>query len=151
MPLEDRPRGCPETSVRNYHYTLRNNPEERSSHTLRSWSLKSCSFNNFHISLHLVRTDWWQVSLCFTLLMWRAGILVIRYICIERYFLSFNMYGLPQYLLSHRPSLAYLKDIPRSFSKHQYLSKYRVSHTHTHTHTHTHNNLIDHLISSELL
>jgi hypothetical protein len=23
--------GCPETSVRNYHYTLRNSPEERSS------------------------------------------------------------------------------------------------------------------------
>ena len=26
------PIGCPETSVRNYHYLLRNNPEERSSH-----------------------------------------------------------------------------------------------------------------------
>ena len=25
--------GCPETSVRNYHYTLRNSPEARSSHT----------------------------------------------------------------------------------------------------------------------
>jgi len=24
--------GCPETSVRNYHYSLRNSPEERSSH-----------------------------------------------------------------------------------------------------------------------
>jgi len=35
------PRGCPETSVRNYHYTLRNNPEERSSHLLRGGSLKS--------------------------------------------------------------------------------------------------------------
>jgi len=23
--------GCPETSVRNYHYSLRNNPEERNS------------------------------------------------------------------------------------------------------------------------
>jgi len=26
------PIGCPEKSVRNYHYSLRNNPEERSSH-----------------------------------------------------------------------------------------------------------------------
>jgi hypothetical protein len=26
-----RPTGCPETSVRNYYYSLRNNPEERSS------------------------------------------------------------------------------------------------------------------------
>jgi hypothetical protein len=27
--------GCPETSVRNYHYSLYNNPEERSSHLFR--------------------------------------------------------------------------------------------------------------------
>ena len=34
------PIGWPETSVRNYHYTLRNNPEEGSSHLLRGGSLK---------------------------------------------------------------------------------------------------------------
>jgi len=33
--------GRPETSVRNYHYPLLNNPEERSSHLLRGGSLKS--------------------------------------------------------------------------------------------------------------
>ena len=33
--------GCPETSVRNYHYSLRNDPEERSSRLLRGGSLKS--------------------------------------------------------------------------------------------------------------
>jgi len=33
--------GCPETSVRNYHYSLCNNPEERSSHILCDGSLKS--------------------------------------------------------------------------------------------------------------
>ena len=32
---------CPETSVKNYHYMLRNSPEERSSHLLRGGSLKS--------------------------------------------------------------------------------------------------------------
>jgi hypothetical protein len=32
---------CPETSVMNYHYTLRNIPEERSSHLLRGRNLKS--------------------------------------------------------------------------------------------------------------
>jgi hypothetical protein len=37
------PIGCPETSVRNYHYSPRNNPEERSSH-LRGVSLKSRMF-----------------------------------------------------------------------------------------------------------
>jgi hypothetical protein len=32
--------GCPETSVRNYHYTLRKNPEERSSNLRRRGSLE---------------------------------------------------------------------------------------------------------------
>jgi len=44
---------CPETSWRNSHHSLRNNPEERSSHPLRGGSLKSrslllveCCFSN---------------------------------------------------------------------------------------------------------
>jgi len=32
------PIGCPKTSVRNYHYSLRNNPEERNSQLLRGGS-----------------------------------------------------------------------------------------------------------------
>ena len=40
------PIGCPEKSVRNYHYSLRNNPEEGSSQLLRGGSLKS------HVTLH---------------------------------------------------------------------------------------------------
>jgi len=35
------PIGCPETSVRNSHYSLHNDPEERSSQLLRGISLKS--------------------------------------------------------------------------------------------------------------
>jgi hypothetical protein len=35
------PIGCPETSVRNYRYTLRNFPEECTSHVLRGTGLKS--------------------------------------------------------------------------------------------------------------
>jgi hypothetical protein len=35
------PIGCPETSVRNYHDTLRYISEERKSHLLRDGSLKS--------------------------------------------------------------------------------------------------------------
>jgi hypothetical protein len=42
-PPEMEPTGCPETSVRNYRHTLRNNPEERSSHLLRGGSPKSLS------------------------------------------------------------------------------------------------------------
>jgi len=41
IPLKMGPIGCPETSVKNYHYMLRNNPEERISHLLRGGSLKS--------------------------------------------------------------------------------------------------------------
>ena len=40
-PMRMRPIGCPETSVRNYHYSLSNSPEERCSHLLRGGSLKS--------------------------------------------------------------------------------------------------------------
>ena len=32
--FREKPTGCPETSVSNYHYTMRNNPEECSTHTL---------------------------------------------------------------------------------------------------------------------
>jgi hypothetical protein len=43
---------CPETSVRNYHYSLRNNPEECSSPLFRGGSLKS----------RAVRGDmWWWI------------------------------------------------------------------------------------------
>ena len=46
--LKMGPIGCPETSVRNYHHSLRNNPEERSSHLLRGGSPRitehGCSF-----------------------------------------------------------------------------------------------------------
>ena len=40
-PLKTEPIGCPETSVRNYHSTLRNIPEEHRSHIHRSWNLNS--------------------------------------------------------------------------------------------------------------
>jgi hypothetical protein len=39
--LKMGPITCPETSVINYHFSMRNNTEERSSHALRSGSLKS--------------------------------------------------------------------------------------------------------------
>ena len=42
-PLKMGPIGWPETSVRNCHYSLRNSPQERSSHLLRGGSLKSRS------------------------------------------------------------------------------------------------------------
>jgi hypothetical protein len=40
-PLKMGPIGCLETSVQNYHSTLRNTPEERRSHLNRGGSLKS--------------------------------------------------------------------------------------------------------------
>jgi hypothetical protein len=41
LPLKMGSISCHETSVRNYHYSLRNDPKERSSHLLRGGSLKS--------------------------------------------------------------------------------------------------------------
>ena len=40
-PLKMRPIVCPDTSVMNYHYTMRNSPEERGFHLLRGRSLIS--------------------------------------------------------------------------------------------------------------
>jgi len=37
------PIGCPETSVKNYHYALRNNPKERSSHEVTLLSSQSAA------------------------------------------------------------------------------------------------------------
>ena len=39
--LKMGPIGCPETSVRNCHYSLRKSPEERNSHVLRGGNVKS--------------------------------------------------------------------------------------------------------------
>jgi len=54
-PLKMRPIGCPETSERNYHYLLRNNPEERSSQTflcfyvlIRRMHMKCCDTYVLH-------------------------------------------------------------------------------------------------------
>jgi hypothetical protein len=44
------PIGCTETSLRNYHYSLRNSPAELRSHPLRGGSLKS-RFNIFFLGL----------------------------------------------------------------------------------------------------
>jgi hypothetical protein len=40
LPLKMRPKGCPETSVINYHYYLCNSPEERSSHKIVNLRIK---------------------------------------------------------------------------------------------------------------
>jgi len=45
------PIGCPDTSVRNYHCPLRNNPKGRSSHLLRGGSFKSPTIHNIHFAI----------------------------------------------------------------------------------------------------
>jgi len=51
--------GCSKTSVRNYHYSLHNNPEQRSSHLLRGKSLKS------HITFKMLTAVTYIVTSCF--------------------------------------------------------------------------------------
>jgi hypothetical protein len=45
VPLEIGPLSCPETSVRNYYYSLINSPEENSSHLLGGGRLRSPIYN----------------------------------------------------------------------------------------------------------
>jgi hypothetical protein len=49
------PIGCPETSVRNYHYSLGNNSEGCNSHLLRGRSLKPrISYNNLPVNSNAI-------------------------------------------------------------------------------------------------
>ena len=71
LTLEIRLIGCPNMLVRNYHYSLHNNKEERSSHPLRGRSLKShvlwcslsfvsCSYRviNVPYAIYMKHNDW---------------------------------------------------------------------------------------------
>jgi len=55
--------GCPETSVRNYHYSLRNNAEERSSLLLCDGSLKARKFD-LKLQKNLLQCYIWSIALC---------------------------------------------------------------------------------------
>jgi len=52
------PIGCPETSVRNYQSTLRNNPEERRSNLHRGESVKSFIATNENSSHEVIKVKW---------------------------------------------------------------------------------------------
>ena len=52
--LKMGPIGCPETSVQNYHPTLRNTPEERRSHLHDGGSLKSRSAADASFDSHFL-------------------------------------------------------------------------------------------------
>ena len=84
-PLSIGLRGCPVTLVRNHHYSLRINPEERSSHLLRSGSLKS------RICLHLSGDfmEAWSASCC----PWYVCIEVIEVLGMRVFVFSFP--GIP--------------------------------------------------------
>ena len=54
LTFEMGPIGCPETSVINYHYSLRNNPEEHSSVPTTSGQILE---ELFHIKMQRIRTN----------------------------------------------------------------------------------------------
>jgi hypothetical protein len=62
--LNMEPTGSSETSVRNYHYSLRNSPQERSSHLLRGGSLKSRK--TFYKSRLILRRKTLRFTTCHT-------------------------------------------------------------------------------------
>ena len=68
--LKMGPIRCPKMSVRNYHYSLRNNPEKCSFHLLHCGSLKSCM--DFKLcSEHAVFTDFTPIYVNnFVLTLW---------------------------------------------------------------------------------
>jgi hypothetical protein len=55
QPMDMGPIGCPETSIRNSHYSLRNNPDERSSYLLRGGILKSRLHQQYSILIAFPR------------------------------------------------------------------------------------------------
>ena len=99
---------------RNYHHT---SLISQKSAVLIRFAAEACIHSvlyNFHTFIYWVRTDWWQVPLCLTLLMSRTRILIIWYKCTELYFLSFvtpvlyQRVGLPQYVSYLPPPLTLL-------------------------------------------
>ena len=79
------PIDCSETSVRNYHYSLHNNPEERSSPLLRAGSLKSRTNIHVqmsrtrkqivvaHIKILFPRLNWLRKTVKFQSRQWKLG------------------------------------------------------------------------------
>jgi hypothetical protein len=55
-PLKTETRRCPETSIKNYHYSLCNTSEDRSSHLLRGGSLKPRNIlDSFECDVEILR------------------------------------------------------------------------------------------------
>ena len=61
--------GCPETSVRNYHNSLRNDPEERSSRLLRGGSEKSRCDVLFIFTVHKYQHIYGKVLLSYVVIL----------------------------------------------------------------------------------
>jgi 3',5'-cyclic AMP phosphodiesterase CpdA len=59
---EDGPIGRPETSVRNYNYSLRNNTEERTSRLLRGGRLKSRTLRFIAQCIYVLRYDSYNIK-----------------------------------------------------------------------------------------
>jgi hypothetical protein len=75
----------PETSVRNYHYTLRNKPEERRSHLYRGGSLQSRSVSEPLPLCHIFTTFNILVAVClwfrlsqFNIYIYMLGMMLVR-------------------------------------------------------------------------
>ena len=99
--------GCPETSVRYYHYLLRNNPEKRATHLIPAGSLYPCHSVHMYWTVYPIMRYVYaeRYSLSFgtyvlngipyhSVRMCRTVFPIIRHICTERYSLLFGTYVL---------------------------------------------------------
>jgi hypothetical protein len=114
-PLKIEPKICPETTVRNYRCTLRNNPEERK-HLIRGWSLKSRilqSVFNFAFCFHFGHNN---IKFEF--------VRIIRQSCVC--------------------CLGHLQGFVPAMHCVMGVRDNTQAHTHTHTHTHTRKHIISH-------
>ena len=74
-PLRMGPTGCPEMSVRNYHYLLRNNPEEHSSQHIMVQHVQIGLYVRFTVSLY--SSGRWTILFWSFLWLWLKIMVVI--------------------------------------------------------------------------
>jgi hypothetical protein len=84
------PIGCPETSVRNCHYSLRDIPEKRRSNLHRGGSLKTLQIHNVSRMRSDVRIQWRKIRRCTSVQNFNSilrNLTICEFICRNHYYI----------------------------------------------------------------